>query len=63
MGPGEPATPELSVLPPPITAISGDQALLGVQSSLAWLQENQEKINDLNVFPVPDGPTNSHALG
>ena len=27
-----------------------------IESSLAWLRTNQQAINVLNVFPVPDGP-------
>ena len=35
------------------------QALLG---SLAWLAANQEEVNRLNVFPVPDGDTGTNML-
>src|SRR5438552_15412913 len=35
------------------------QALLG---SLNWLAANQEEINRLNVFPVPDGDTGTNML-
>src|ERR1700737_3792858 len=35
------------------------QALLG---SLNWLTANQEEINRLNVFPVPDGDTGTNML-
>ena len=34
-------------------------ALLG---SLAWLTPNQEELNRLNVFPVPDGDTGTNML-
>ncbi len=35
------------------------QALLG---SLSWLGANQEEVNRLNVFPVPDGDTGTNML-
>src|SRR5579884_49598 len=35
------------------------RALLG---SLNWLGENQEEVNRLNVFPVPDGDTGTNML-
>ncbi|MGH7881614.1 MAG: DAK2 domain-containing protein, partial [Candidatus Dormibacteraceae bacterium] len=34
-------------------------ALLG---SLAWLSEHHEEVNNLNVFPVPDGDTGTNML-
>ena len=34
--------------------------MLGLQSALAYLQANQDMVNDLNVFPVPDGDTGSN---
>jgi hypothetical protein len=34
--------------------------LVGLRSALAWLQANQEQVNELNVFPVPDGDTGSN---
>ncbi len=33
-----------------------------VESLVASIQHNEEKINDLNVFPVPDGDTGSNML-
>ncbi len=33
-----------------------------IESLVATIQENEEKINDLNVFPVPDGDTGSNML-
>ena len=35
------------------------QALLG---SVGWLAANQEEVNRLNVFPVPDGDTGTNML-
>ena len=40
--------------------VGGVEVLAGLRSALAWLQANQEEINDLNVFPVPDGDTGSN---
>src|ERR1700736_6902355 len=56
----EPAPSGLSVLRTPLREVGGPQALAGLLSALAWLEANQQEINDLNVFPVPDGDTGSH---
>jgi DAK2 domain fusion protein YloV len=55
----EPAS-ELAVLRQPLRHVNGQQALLGLRAALAWLEANQQEINDLNVFPVPDGDTGSN---
>ena len=34
--------------------------LAGLTAALSWLEANQQEINDLNVFPVPDGDTGSN---
>ena len=44
----------------PLREIDGDALLAGLRASLAWLQANQEQVNELNVFPVPDGDTGSN---
>ncbi len=44
----------------PLREIDGRALLLGLRSALAWLQANQEQVNELNVFPVPDGDTGSN---
>ena len=44
----------------PLREIDGDALLAGLRSSLTWLQANQEQVNELNVFPVPDGDTGSN---
>src|SRR5580704_19205084 len=51
---------KLHVVEEPLLVIDGHQVLAGLRSSLVWLQTNQEQINDLNVFPVPDGDTGSN---
>src|SRR4030065_1206676 len=33
-----------------------------VRASLAWLRANQEAVNALNVYPVPDGDTGTNML-
>ena len=59
------AEPEASVRGLPeqrerLEAVDGLQVAAGLRSALAWLQANQEAVNDLNVFPVPDGDTGSN---
>jgi DAK2 domain fusion protein YloV len=44
----------------PLREVGGRQLMAGLSSALAWLQANQEVVNDLNVFPVPDGDTGSN---
>ena len=51
---------ELSVLREPLREIGGEQVLAGLTAALSWLEANQQEINDLNVFPVPDGDTGSN---
>jgi fatty acid kinase len=51
---------KLHLVQEPLRAVDGAQVLAGLRSSLVWLQTNQEQINDLNVFPVPDGDTGSN---
>jgi fatty acid kinase len=55
----EPAS-GLSVVRKPLREIDGQQMLTGLRSALTWLEANQQEINDLNVFPVPDGDTGSN---
>src|SRR5512136_268452 len=33
-----------------------------IESSLAWLRTNQQSVNILNVFPVPDGDTGTNMV-
>ncbi len=51
---------KLTLLREPVLTVGGVELLAGLRSALAWLQANQEEINDLNVFPVPDGDTGSN---
>src|ERR1035437_3980328 len=50
---------KLTLLREPLLEVGGEEVLAALRSALAWLQANQEEINDLNVFPVPDGDTGS----
>lgn len=42
--------------------INGKGFRMLVQASLEWLRANQEVINALNVFPVPDGDTGTNMV-
>ena len=48
-----------STRPSSVDGVLFKQALLG---SLSWLAANQEEVNRLNVFPVPDGDTGTNML-
>jgi DAK2 domain fusion protein YloV len=58
--PGAEAGSKLALVREPVLEVGGEQVLAGLRGALAWLQTNQEEINDLNVFPVPDGDTGSN---
>jgi DAK2 domain fusion protein YloV len=45
-----------------LPAINGQGLKELVKASLAWLKSNQQAINALNVFPVPDGDTGTNML-
>jgi DAK2 domain fusion protein YloV len=55
-------TPHLTLAAdrPPLNEVGGRHMSYGLRTALSWLQANQEVINDLNVFPVPDGDTGSN---
>jgi DAK2 domain fusion protein YloV len=46
----------------PIHSIDGQDLKHLVEASLLWLKANQQHINSLNVFPVPDGDTGTNML-
>src|SRR5512136_2492007 len=46
----------------PLLAADGQVLKQLVEASLAWLRSNQQAINALNVFPVPDGDTGTNML-
>lgn len=45
-----------------VTTCDGQQLKALVQAGLAWLEQNYEAINRLNVYPVPDGDTGTNML-
>ncbi len=40
----------------------GQQLKLLAKAGLYWLEQHQQEVNDLNVFPVPDGDTGTNML-
>ena len=46
----------------PLLTLDGAQLKDMVQASIAWLRANQQAVNALNVFPVPDGDTGTNML-
>ena len=46
----------------PLHTLSGQQLKDMVKASLSWLRVNQQAVNALNVFPVPDGDTGTNML-
>ena len=45
-----------------ITLINGQTFKKLTEASLIWLKSNQQIVNSLNVFPVPDGDTGTNML-
>src|SRR5512144_2292086 len=45
-----------------ITTCNGPRFKRLAAASLAWLEQNYEAVNQLNVFPVPDGDTGTNML-
>lgn len=43
-----------------LVACDGHMMKRLAEAGLAWLHSNQEKVNQLNVFPVPDGDTGTN---
>ncbi|MBN1119850.1 MAG: DAK2 domain-containing protein [Anaerolineae bacterium] len=46
----------------PTTTCNGQDLKQLAQAGLAWLEQNYEMVNALNVFPVPDGDTGTNML-
>ena len=44
------------------TTVDGQLLKLLIEASLNWLRTNQQIVNSLNVFPVPDGDTGTNML-
>ena len=47
---------------PKTSMIDGQDLKVLVEASLTWLRTNQQLVNSLNVFPVPDGDTGTNML-
>lgn len=43
-------------------SVNGDQFKQYIEAALRWLKANQQLVNSLNVFPVPDGDTGTNML-
>ncbi len=41
---------------------NGQQFKALVQAATSWLENNHKRVNDLNVFPVPDGDTGTNMM-
>ncbi len=52
---GEPRVSSLSLL-------DGQDLKVLIEAALTWLKTNQQTVNALNVFPVPDGDTGTNML-
>ena len=46
----------------PVTQLDGQGLKDLIEAGLAWLKTNQQIVNALNVFPVPDGDTGTNML-
>ena len=46
----------------PNKPIDGQALKLLVEAGLSWLRTNQQSVNSLNVFPVPDGDTGTNMV-
>ncbi len=46
----------------PTDRINGQDLKKMVEASLTWLRTNQQMVNSLNVFPVPDGDTGTNMV-
>ena len=46
----------------PVTTCSGKRFKLLLAGALAWLEQNYRRVDQLNVFPVPDGDTGTNML-
>lgn len=47
---------------PSIITINGQDLKALIEAALTWLRTNQQLVNSLNVFPVPDGDTGTNML-
>jgi len=56
----ENTTPSSLRVHEPLTVLDGALLRELVKAAAAWLNHNKEKVNALNVFPVPDGDTGTN---
>jgi DAK2 domain fusion protein YloV len=56
----EPRPSPIRLRPRRISIFDGQDLKKAILAGAAWLEENREAINALNVFPVPDGDTGSN---
>ncbi len=48
--------------PPQLGPVDGQQLKNLIEASLTWLRTNQQIVNELNIFPVPDGDTGTNMV-
>ncbi|MCA9933461.1 MAG: hypothetical protein KC415_06030, partial [Anaerolineales bacterium] len=48
--------------PPKWLQCNGQQLRKLAQAGMLWLEHNSQIVNELNVFPVPDGDTGTNML-
>ena len=53
---------ETQIDKPVIESIDGETLNSWVNAALIWLKTNQQTVNSLNVFPVPDGDTGTNMV-
>lgn len=58
----ERVTPDRTDIPRKWLQCNGQQLRKLFRAALLWLEHNRQKVNDLNVFPVPDGDTGTNML-
>ncbi|MEM5774160.1 MAG: DAK2 domain-containing protein, partial [Anaerolineaceae bacterium] len=57
-----PSTPDLHDGSAVVEAINGETFNKLINAALTWLKTNQQTVNSLNVFPVPDGDTGTNMV-
>lgn len=58
----ERVTPDRTDIPRKWLQCNGQQLRKLFRAALLWLEQNHKRVNDLNVFPVPDGDTGTNML-
>ena len=57
-----PSSPEIFDGTTAVDAINGETFNSLINAALTWLKTNQQTVNSLNVFPVPDGDTGTNMV-